>query len=256
MEKVNKELNLSVIKAFKLLEVYLNGKEAWGVRELAKKTGYNKTTTYRLLSTLESLDIVQKNDDDKYILGLKLFELGNLVSVYKSLRTFSRIPLENIAKDIKETVHFGVLKNNQVLYLNKAESELGLKVSTQIGSYQQAYCTALGKVLLAFSSANMISDYLKNVNLKAFTSNTLITSKDLLTELEQIKTKGYALDMEELELGLICIAIPVFNKNKEVVAGVSVSGPSSRFKSENIVSYLSIIKKGALDIEAHIRDYS
>lgn len=256
MKEVNKDLNLSVIKAFKLLDVYLNNKQEWGVRELAKKTGYNKTTTYRLLSTLESLDIVQKNDDDKYILGLKLFELGNLVSVYKSLRNYSRIPLENIAKEIKETVHFGVLSDSRVLHLNKAESPLGLKVSTVIGSYQDAYCTALGKVLLAFSSKDQISDYLKNVKFETYTSNTITSSEALLTQLKQIREKGYALDMEELELGLICIAIPVFNKNKEVVAGISVSGPSSRFKSENIQSYLSIIKKGAFEIEAHIRDYN
>lgn len=252
----SKNLNLSVIKAFKLLDVYLNNKKEWGVRELAKKTGYNKTTTYRLLSTLESLDIVQKNDDDKYILGLKLFELGNLVSVHKSLRNYSKIALENIAKEIKETVHLGVLSNNKVLYLNNAESELGLKVSTQIGSYQQAYCTALGKVLLAFSSTNQISNYLKNVKLEAYTSNTITSSKVLLTELEQIREKEYALDMEELELGLICIAIPVFNKNKEVVASISVSGPSSRFKPENIASYLSIMKKGAFEMENHVRDYN
>ncbi len=256
MEDINKDLNLSVIKAFKLLDVYLNNKQEWGVRELAKKTGYNKTTTYRLLSTLESLDVVQKNDNDKYILGLKLFELGNLVSIHKSLRNYSRIPLENIAKEIKETVHLGVLRNDQVLYLNKAESPLGLKVSTQIGSYQEAYCTALGKVLLAFSSANQISNYLKNVKLKALTSNTITNSEDLLIELEQVKKKEYALDMEELELGLICIAIPVFNKNKEVIASISVSGPSSRFKSENIASYLSIIKKGAFEIEGHLSDYN
>ena len=256
MKEVNKDLNLSVIKAFKLLDVYLDNKQEWGVRELAKKTGYNKTTTYRLLSTLESLNIVQKNDDDKYILGLKLFELGNSVSVYKSLRNYSRIPLENIAKDIKETVHFGVLSNGQVLYLNKAESPLGLKVSTQIGSYQHAYCTAIGKVLLAFSPPNQISDYLKQVKLEACTSNTITSSEALLIELEQIREKEYALDMEELELGLICIAIPVFNKNKEIVAGISVSGPSSRFKSENIQSYLSIIKKGAFEIEGLIRDYN
>ncbi|MDD7886676.1 IclR family transcriptional regulator [Flavivirga sp. 57AJ16] len=256
MKEVDKNLNLSVIKAFKLLDVYMNNKQEWGVRELAKKTGYNKTTTYRLLSTLESLDIVQKNDDDKYILGLKLFELGNLVSVHKSLRNYSRAPLETIAKDIKETVHFGVLSNHRVLYLNKAESELGLKVSTQIGSYQQAYCTALGKVLLAFSPTDQILDYLKNVKLDAHTTNTIIDSKALLGHLEHIRKEGYALDMEELEIGLICIAIPVFNKNKEVVAGISVSGPSSRFKPENVQSYLSIIKKGALEIENHIRDYN
>lgn len=256
MSKENKDLNLSVIKAFKLLDMYLNDKEEWGVRELAKKTGYNKTTTYRLLSTLESLDIVQKNGDDKYILGLKLFELGHSVSVHKSLRHYSRKPLELIAEDITETVHFGVLRNNEVLYLNKAESPLGLKVSTQIGSSQKAYCTAIGKVLLAFSSEDQISEYLKQVRLKAFTSNTITRSDDLLKALKLIREQGYALDMEELELGLICIAIPVFNKNKKVVAAISVSGPSSRFKTENIQSYLAIIRKGAHEIEERIRDYS
>ncbi|AUP78393.1 IclR family transcriptional regulator [Flavivirga eckloniae] len=256
MKEVNKDLNLSVIKAFKLLDVYLSNKQEWGVRELAKETGYNKTTTYRLLSTLESLDIVQKNNDDKYILGLKLFELGNLVSVYKSLRNYSRIPLENIAKEIKETVHFGVLNDHRVLYLNKAESPFGLKVSTLIGSYQHAYCTALGKVLLAFSSKKQISDYLKHIEFETYTSNTIAHSEALLSELKQIRENGYALDMEELELGLICIAIPVFNKKKEVIAGISVSGPSSRFKSENIKSYLSIVKRGASEIETHLRDYN
>ena len=256
MSKENKDLNLSVIKAFTLLNVYLNDKEEWGVRELAKKMGYNKTTTYRLLSTLESLDIVQKNDDDKYILGLKLFELGNSVPVHKSLRHYSSEPLGLIAKDITETVHFGVLINNEVLYLNKAESPLGLKVSTRIGSYQEAYCTAIGKVLLAFSSEDRISEYIKRVKLKAFTSNTITDSADLLKVLKSIREKGYALDMEELELGLICIAIPVFNKNNEVVAAISVSGPSSRFKTENIQSYLAIMRKGAQEIEKRVRDYS
>ncbi len=256
MSRENKDLNLSVIKAFKLLDVYLNDKQEWGVRELAKKAGYNKTTTYRLLSTLESLDIIQKNDDDKYILGLKLFELGNSVSVHKSLRHYAREPLELIAKDITETVHFGVLSNNRVLYLNKAESPLGLKVSTQIGSYQKAYCTAIGKVLLAFSSEEQISEYLKQVKLEACTLNTITGSGALLEELGSIREKGYALDMEELEVGLICIAIPVFNKNKKIVAAISVSGPSSRFKFENIQSYLTIIRKGAQKIEKRVRDYS
>ncbi len=255
MEEVNKGLNLSVIKAFKLLDVYMNSKQEWGVRELAKETGYNKTTTYRLLSTLESLGILQKNPDDKYILGIKLFELGNLVPVYKSLRNYSQIPLEQIAKDIKETVHFGVLSGDKVLYLNKAESPLGLKVSTQIGSYQHAYCTAIGKVLLAYSSQEHLSDYIKTIELEAHTAHTITNPADLLKALEQIRAKEYALDMEELELGLICIAIPVFNKNRKVVASISVAGPSSRFKAENIKSYLSIIRKGASEIERHIRDY-
>lgn len=251
-----KDLNLSVVKAFTLLDAFAGEKQEWGVRELAKRTGYNKSTTYRLLSTLESLGALQKNKADKYLLGLKLFELGNLVSIHKSLRKLSRTPLEGIAREIKETVHFGVFNKGQVLYLNKTESPQGLKVSTQIGSYQKAYCTAIGKVLLAFSSEREITEYMKTTSLVACTENTIVDAKVLLNELKRIREQQYALDMEELELGLICIAIPVFDKNNDIVASISVSGPSSRFKLENIDSYLTIIKKGALEIEERIVNYN
>ena len=251
-----KDLNLSVVKAFTILDAFVGDKKEWGVRELAKKTGYNKSTTYRLLSTLESLGALQKNNEDKYLLGLKLFELGNLVSIHKSLRKLSRTPLENIAREIKETVHFGVFDKGQVLYLNKTESPQGLKVSTQIGSYQKAYCTAIGKVLLAFSSEDEITEYLKTTSLDACTENTITDAKALEEALKKIRKQQYALDMEELELGLICIAIPVFGKNNDIVASISVSGPSSRFKLENIDNYLTIIKKGAREIEESIANYN
>lgn len=252
MNNDTKDLNGSVVKAFTLLEVFIGDKKEWGVRELAKKTGYNKSTTYRLLSTLETLGALQKNDEDKYLLGLKLFELGNLVSIHKALRKQSRLPLEQIASEIKETVHFGVLDKNQVLYLNKTESPQGLKVSTQIGSYQKAYCTAIGKVLLAFSSEEKITKYIEETTLEFCTENTITNASVLLKELNKIKQQGYALDMEELELGLICIAIPVFNKQNKIIASISVSGPSSRFKLEKIDDYLAIIEKGARDIEERI----
>ncbi len=252
MNNDTKDLNGSVVKAFTLLDAFIGDKKEWGVRELAKKTGYNKSTTYRLLSTLETLGALQKNDEDKYLLGLKLFELGNLVSIHKALRKQSRVPLEQIASEIKETVHFGVLDKNQVLYLNKTESPQGLKVSTQIGSYQKAYCTAIGKVLLAFSTEKVLTNYMHTVVLEQCTEHTITDKGLLLKELQKIKAQHYALDMEELELGLICIAIPVFNKQKEIVASISVSGPSSRFKLEKINDYLAIIEKGARDIEERI----
>ncbi len=255
MKEDTKELNLSVIKAFKILDEFTSGQQEWGVRELAKKAGYNKTTTYRLLSTMEALGVLQKNKSDKYILGLKLFELGNLVSIHKSLRYFSGIPLDKIAKEINETIHFGVLDNNKVLYLNKAESLQGLKVSTQIGSSQSAYCSALGKVLLAYLSEDELSKYFKEVKLTARTTNTITNEEMLRTTFKKIRTQQYALDMEELELGLICIAIPVFNQQNQLVASISASGPSSRFKAENINSYLSILQKGRREIEAKLSDY-
>ena len=249
MEKDVKNLNQSIIKAFTLLDAFTPDKKEWGVRELANKTGYNKSTTYRLLSTLVSLHIVYQNKNDKYSLGSKLFELGNRVSLYESLASISNEPIKSIALNIEETVLLGVLKESQVLYINKADSLNGLKISTSIGSYQPAHATATGKLLMAHASKGELQSYLKNNRFQSFTKNTITDSKTLLNELQTIKSQGYSLDLEEFELGLICIAIPVFNKKGEVIAGVSASGPSSRFKMENVEKYISILQKGVSRIE-------
>ena len=98
----NKNLNQSIIKAFYVLDAFTDDKKEWGVRELANKTGYNKSTTYRLLSTLVSLKVVQQNENEKYSLGSKLFELGNRVSLYKSLIAATNQPIKNVALEIFE----------------------------------------------------------------------------------------------------------------------------------------------------------
>jgi IclR family KDG regulon transcriptional repressor len=248
LEIDNLILNQSVIKAFTLLEVFTNDKKEWGVRELANKTGYNKSTTYRLLTTLVTLNAVQQNENEKYILGSKLFELGNRVSLYQSLINSARNSLIKIATDIEETILFGVLKNDQVFYLHKAESLQGLKISTSVGSYQPLHSTAIGKIILAFLPEKKQEQTLQKINYKTFTQNTIANAHQLKKELKEIEQQKYALDLEEFELGLICIALPVFNKNNECIGAISASGPSSRFELEKVAHYVSIIKKGISEI--------
>ena len=100
----DKKLNLSVIKAFELLNAFTVEKNTWGVRELAQKTGYNKSTVYRILNTLSVLNVIHQNSNDKYSLGSKLFELGNRVSIYKSIRKLSSDSIKKTALEIQETV--------------------------------------------------------------------------------------------------------------------------------------------------------
>lgn len=251
----NKNLNQSIIKAFILLDAFTNDKKEWGVRELANKTGYNKSTVYRLLSTLVSLNVIHQNENEKYRLGSKLFELGNRVSLYQSLITVTNQPIKNVALEIQETVLLGTLKEHQVFYLNKADSLQGLKISTSIGSYQPIHATASGKLLLAFSSVDTQESYFKNNSLTAFTQKTITKKNDLKSKLQIIKNQKYALDLEEFELGLICIAIPIFNKHGNVIASLSASGPSSRFRLENVKNYISILQKGATLIEKSLQDF-
>jgi IclR family KDG regulon transcriptional repressor len=248
MNEDSKNLNQSIIKAFSLLDAFTTDKKEWGVRELATKSGYNKSTTYRLLSTLVSLKVVQQNENEKYSLGSKLFELGNRVSLYQSLINATKIPIRDIAIDIQETVLYGVLKDNQVFYINKSESLQGLKISTSVGSYQPIHATAIGKVLLAFSSETKRDHLLKSIHFTTITKNTITKKPVFLSAVEKIKKQGYALDLEEFELGLICVAIPIFNKSNKLIGSISASGPSSRFELKNVTNYISILKNGAAKI--------
>lgn len=255
MSTESKHLNQSIIKAFTVLDAFTDDKKEWGVRELALKTGYNKSTVYRLLSTLVTLNAVQQNTNEKYQLGSKLFELGNRVSIYKSLKKLTHDPIQKVALDIQETVLLGVLKNNKVFHINKADSLQGLKISTSVGSYAPINGSAIGKLLLAFSSTEKQDVFFNSVTLKSYTKNTITSTLKLKKELTQIHKQKFALDIEESELGLVCIAIPIFNKHGKVIAGISASGPSSRFKMENVRNYIQILQRGVNTIEQNLSNF-
>lgn len=250
------ELTNSVHKTFALLEYFTVQKPEWGVTELAKSIGANKSTIFRFLAQMESIGILHKNEEtEKYRLGLKLFELGNRVELRSAFIEKTHPILETVATEITETVHIGVLKNNKVFYVDKVESPLGLRISSQIGSYNPAYATALGKILLAFAEANKrdkIIDTIYSQKVDAYTPHTLTNKKALTTELNQIKKQEYAIDKEEFEIGLICVAIPIFNMDNKVVASLSASGPANRFDETKIENYVSTLKKGATTIQQNI----
>lgn len=256
-----KELKNSVHKTFAILEHFTAEKSAWGVTELAKEVGSNKSTVFRFLAQLHSIGILDKDvETEKYRLGLKLFELGNRVQLRKALVEKTHPELASLAMNITETVHIAVLNKQQVFYIDKVESPQGLKTSSHIGSYNPAYCTALGKILLAFlppkQQAAALDAIFSEARTTAYTPMTITSRPSLLKELAKVRADQYALDREEFEEGLICIAIPVFNQQQEVVASLSASGPASRFREDKVESYLAMLSEGALAIQARIGNYS
>lgn len=255
MNDTNKSFNQSILKAFHLLDAFTSEKKEWGVRELALKTGYNKSTVYRLLHTLVSLNIVYQNPSEKYSLGSKLFELGNRVSLYRSIANTTHIPIKNVAMEIQETVLLGILKEDNVFYINKADSLHGLKINTSIGAYQPLHATASGKLLLAFSSPAEQQQLIDRMVFTPYTSNTITQKTQLKKALQKISKQQYALDLEEFELGLVCIAIPIRNRQQKVIASISASGPLSRFRMENVQNYIAILQKGVRQIENYLQDF-
>ena len=141
-----KTYNNSILKAFDLLEFFTLEKPEWGVRELALAMGANKSTVYRLLTTLERLDVLRQDPiSERYSLGLKLFELGNRVPLQQAFLSQTHPVLTQVAEEITETVHLGILKQGQVFMVDKVESHKGLKLSSVIGGYSPLYCTGLGQ---------------------------------------------------------------------------------------------------------------
>ncbi len=255
MVKENKILNNSIANAFSVLEHFNHHQPEWGVRELAIELGVNKSTLYRTLATLETIGILRKNpENDKYSLGLKLFDLGNRVDVNQSFIRHTHPILKKVADEITETVHLGILKEGNVFMVDKIESPFGLKLNSSIGSSSPIHCTGIGKVLLAHSTSTFIDSVLIG-NLEKLTPFTICNKQRLKKELKTVKKQGFALDRQELELGLICVAVPVFNNNNEVVASLSAAGPAIRFKEESLENYVSILKNGATAIQHKIGNF-
>ncbi|MEM9819733.1 MAG: IclR family transcriptional regulator [Bacteroidota bacterium] len=252
-----KELKSSVHKTFAILEHFSVQKPEWGVTELADTIGSNKSTVYRFLSDLSKLGIVYKDPfTEKYSLGLKLFELGCRVQLKSAFVDKTHPELIEVGKRITETVHIAVLKNFKILHVDKVESPQGLKLSSHIGSIGPAHSTALGKVLLAFlpqqAQAQALNILMEEQTPVAFTRNTITKKTDLHAALIEVKHRGYAIDREESEIGLICVGIPIFNQNNEVVASLSASGPANRFEQEKVADYVATLQKGADAIQKKI----
>ncbi len=254
-----RELRSSVLKTFAILEFFTAQKTEWGVTELASAAGSNKSTVYRFLADLEQLGILHKNPlTEKYSLGLKLFELGNRVPLKSAFVNIIHPELVAVARRITETVHMAMLKNQQVFFVDKVESPQGLRISSHIGSYSPAYATALGKVLLAFLPEDIQLQTLNTImeTPKSFTRNTITDILPLKEELANVRAQQYAIDREEFEIGLICVAIPVFNQKSQVVASLSASGPANRFKESEVVNYVSLLKAGADAMREKIGHFS
>ena len=244
-----KVLNTSVEKSFKVLEKFTSKKPSWGVRELALALNSNQSSIYRIMATLRYLGVLHKDDKtNRYSLGLKLFELGSRVDSINSFVKITHPILEEVSNKIQETVHLGILRHFKVLCLDKVESPKGLKLNSQVGSFSPCHCTGLGKVLLAALDKAELQNYMNSSNLKSFTSNTITSQENLIEKLKIIKNNGYALDLEELEYGLICLAVPIMNEKGKILASLSAAGPANRFKREMMPLYLEILNNGAKEI--------
>lgn len=240
----------SVIRTLQIIESIHNARRGLTIQELAGILNKNRTTLHHQVSTLVKMGyLFQDSVTRKYDIGSHLIEIGQRYLNRLDIRRVAHFHLERLSRQLDETVNLLILRNFELVYIDKIDlsQRVGdLKPSFYIGTSTQAYATAAGKVLLASLSEEEIHDMLSHNDLVARTEHTITDPAVLRKELRTISRQGFALDNEEHQIGIKCVAVPIKNNRVQVVAAVSVSGPAGRFKASYMTeSILPELRKTA-----------
>lgn len=252
-EKENKYTIQSVEKACDLLILLGNSNVELGVSELSRQLDIGKSTVWKLLNTFEKKGLIVKNPvSEKYFLSVKFFQIAcqyyNQVSINSIVHGF----MERLSKKYGETVHYAVRDENEIVYVEKIDGTFNITISSRIGRRSPIYCTAVGKIILANLEREEITDYLSRNRLVSYTDHTITSKEALLKELDKIVKQGYAIDNEEYEFNIRCVAVPIKNIAGRMVGGLSVSGMKERMTDVLLEEIIKDLKMFSQEITRHI----
>ena len=240
----------SVERAAQILRCF-EGQDLLGVTEIAEKTKLNKSTAFGLITTLAAEGLLEQDSvTGRYRLGLELFRLGNLVNT--NTRRLVMPELTELTATLMETLNFVRHEKGDVVYLIKKESPHSMRICTKTGQRLPMYCTAVGKAILAYLPENERDQIIADFEFKPYTQNTVRNGEMLLAQLEEIRRNGYAIESEELEYELVCVAVPVLNSAGYPAAAISCSGPKTRMTEEKIRDCRSALSACAQRLSAII----
>jgi DNA-binding IclR family transcriptional regulator len=244
----------AVDHALDLLEQFHDDVDELGVTELSKRLKLHKNNVFRLLATLESRNYIEQNRvTENYRLGLKTLELGQTFIKQMGLLRQSRPVLESLVRECNETTYVAILKDSFIVYLDVVETDLTVRVVPRVGSRLPAYCTAAGKVQLAYMTDEELDHYLPGRELKRYTPSTITDRDELKAHLVQIAEQGYAIDNEEMDIGVCCVGAPIRDYTRRIIGAVSISGPSMRFSMERMEKELiPLVKRAGEDISTKL----
>jgi len=223
----------SVDRAISVLEVLAHAGQA-GVTEIADQLGVHKSTAFRLVAALEARDLVEQDvDRGKYRLGLGILRLAGATTARLDVVQEARPTARALATETGETVNIAVLNDGAALYLDQVAGSSAVQPHNWVGQRIPLHATSNGKVLLSGLSDAQIRDVIRR-SLTAYTPKTVTDRSTLLAQVAQVRADGYAVVCDELEIGLTAVAAPLRNAHDEVVASLSVSGPTFRFDADKV----------------------
>ncbi|MEL7565234.1 MAG: IclR family transcriptional regulator [Dehalobacterium sp.] len=237
------------IKTLEVLEVLATANGGLGVTEISRALDINKSTIHRILAALVDRQYVLKDEQTRrYRLGFKLLLLSSHVLDSLELRQIARPELIELANKTRETIHLVWKEGNEGVYIEKIDTPETIGLLSRVGKRVPLYSSAAGKTMLAFMDDEKLASYLAGEKLSSRTPNTITDPLLLKEHFVQVRKQGFALDIEENRLGIICVAAPIFQSNGQVIAGVSISAPSFRFSVDKAKELGPVVHEAALCI--------
>ncbi|MDR2008134.1 MAG: IclR family transcriptional regulator [Alphaproteobacteria bacterium] len=223
------------------------------LKDIAKISNLNKSTAHRFLKTLIDQGYVYKNEvEETYNLTFKIVRIGKEFMNHFNINSLARPYLEKISAECGETLHLTALNNNSIVYIDKIEAKnKSIIVSSFIGKSQPLHSTASGKIFLSYMDSEEFNKVWSGLDLTAKTKYTIVNKKDMLAELKNIRSQGYAIDNQENEEGIACISAPVFNIDNKAIYAISITIPLinnlNNYK-EKLLSFLPILQENTLEL--------
>ncbi len=237
----------SLAKGLKILNLLRHARNGMGTTEIANQMDIDKSSASRLLHTLANYGFAEQDEvTARYSLGPQLLTLGQHLLNRITLRDHARPYLVALVDKTGECAHLAIQAQQQALYIDQVESTAALRVESEIGTLSPLHCTALGKVMLAFGNVPFPNEF------KPFTHRTVTDSSTLEAQLTQTGGRGFAIDDEEYNYGVRCVASPVYDHRGALVGAIGISGPAARVTLERIDHFGAVVKDTALALSARL----
>jgi len=231
-----------------ILRCFTKTENDLGVMEISREISLHKSTTSRLLSALHQEGFVAKNPETgKYRLGLGLVNLAGVVLEKQNLRQAAQEYIRALAELTQETINISILDGDESINIETIRSPKSISFAGRLGRRTPLHCTSTGKIQMAYMSLENREGILSQPFM-AYTSHTITDPAALRTVLDEVRDQGYAISNEEFEIGLVAIAAPIWGRSNELLAALSITGPTYRMDAETLQRYIPPLTEAAQNI--------
>lgn len=239
----------SVDRALLILDLFDEHTTELKITDISERMGLHKSTVHSLLKTLQEHHYINQNTENgKYSLGMKLLERGSCVIHSLDIRLLAKKYLLDLSLKTGQTTHLVILDGKEGVYVDKVDGHQSVIRYSRIGRRIPLHCSAVGKALIAFKEQEEIKKILSGYIYNAQTEYTITNEADFFLELEKVSHRGYAIDNQENEPGVRCIAVPIRNHQNDIIAAISISTLTSRVDDAKLEEFAVLLKQAASEL--------